>query len=584
MWSVSILSLSIACGAKGDAAELRNAQPLAPSRVTLTIETESRHQISPFIYGLNFAEKESSTPGHAPWYGAPLPEEVTLNRFGGNRLSTFNWVTGWSNTGGDGDYANDDWLTRSADAYDYGQAVGSAVAGRVNSSFARKQAMLLTIPMVGYVAGDASGAPLSTTDADRARRLAGHFKRSRAFKGAPFSLSPSPGDPVVFQDEFVNWVKATWPDSTRDPRTPVFFSLDNEPDSWTSTHKEILSDIGDDPKRPRIATYDAFIDTSISYAKAIKSVLPSAQVFGPAVATYTGLVALGRYTEAGWVDDPVHGRRNFGEIYLDRMRQAGTRYGRRLLDVFDIHYYSAAGTGGYAIGNDHAPQSRAMIEARLQAPRSLWDPSYNEGSWVNGVTEGPIELLPRLRRQIATHYPGTKLAVTEYFFGRGGDISGGLAQADALGIFGREGVFAAALWPAGDVWAPPFHGEGGRAYAFALGAFTLFRNFDGAGGCFGDTGVAARTSDPVGSSVYASLDAQDRLVIVAINKRVTERTTATIDVATARPRSRVVGVFRLTSESPTPSAVKWTEVSGSGHNSFLYVMPPMSATVIVVAP
>src|SRR6202022_281416 len=104
------------------------------------------------------------------------------------------------------------------------------------------------------------------------------FKPSKAFKGAPFSLTPSPTGAAVYQDEFVNWVKATWPEHARDPRTPIFFSLDNEPDSWTSTHKEIRSDIGDDPKRPRISTYDEFADTSISYARAIKSVMPSAQV------------------------------------------------------------------------------------------------------------------------------------------------------------------------------------------------------------------------------------------------------------------------------------------------------------------
>ena len=28
---------------------------------------------------------------------------------------------------------------------------------------------------------------------------------------------------------------------------------------------------------------------------------------------------------------------------------------------------------------------RALVRARLQAPRSLWDPSYDERSWVNEV-------------------------------------------------------------------------------------------------------------------------------------------------------------------------------------------------------
>ena len=44
--------------------------------------------------------------------------------------------------------------------------------------------------------------------------------------------------------------------------------------------------------------------------------------------------------------------------------------------------------------------------------------------------------------KIAAHYPGTKLSISEYNYGAGGDISGGIAQADVLGVFGREGLFS----------------------------------------------------------------------------------------------------------------------------------------------
>ena len=49
-------------------------------------------------------------------------------------------------------------------------------------------------------------------------------------------------------------------------------------------------------------------------------------------------------------------------------------------------------------------------------------------------------LIPWLKAKIAAHYPGTKLSFSEYTFGGGHDISGGVAEADALGIFGREGL------------------------------------------------------------------------------------------------------------------------------------------------
>src|SRR6185436_7835768 len=99
---------------------------------------------------------------------------------------------------------------------------------------------------------------------------------------------------------------------------------------------------------------------------------------------------------------------------------------------------------------------------------SLWDPSYVETSCISqdaGV--GAIRLLPRLREKIAAHAPGTRLAMTEYNYGGGAHISGGLAQADALGIFGREGVFAAAFWSTAS------------SEPFVDAAFAVYCNFDG---------------------------------------------------------------------------------------------------------
>ena len=81
-----------------------------------------------------------------------------------------------------------------------------------------------------------------------------------------------------------------------------------------------------------------------------------------------------------------------------------------------------------------------------------------------------------MREKIAAQYPGTRLAITEYNYGGGEHISGAIAQADVLGIFGREQVFAAALWDLG----------GGSRFIDA--AFAAYCNYDGALGRFGDTG------------------------------------------------------------------------------------------------
>jgi hypothetical protein len=87
------------------------------------------------------------------------------------------------------------------------------------------------------------------------------------------------------------------------------------------------------------------------------------------------------------------------------------------------------------------------VQAIAQSPRSLWDPSYSESSWIHDVLGGPIRLLPRLQAKIAASDPGMALGITEYNNGGCKHIAGTLAQADNLGIFGAQGVRAATYWP-----------------------------------------------------------------------------------------------------------------------------------------
>jgi hypothetical protein len=185
------------------------------------------------------------------------------------------------------------------------------------------------------------------------------------------------------------------------------------------------------------------------------------------------------------------------------------------------------------------------------------------------------------------------LAVTEYYYGRGGDISGAIAQADVLGIFGREGVFAAALWPAAAVYAwnrPPGACDGDLtcstlAYRCLFAAFRAYRDYDGKGSSFGDTSISAVTNDVAKTSVYASVDqsAPDRMVIVALNKSPSKQT-ANLVITKARPFSKAE-VYRVTGEiglctGPTREA----DLPLSEGNSARLALPPLSIGVYVLKP
>ena len=114
---------------------------------------------------------------------------------------------------------------------------------------------------------------------------------------------------------------------------------------------------------------------------------------------------------------------------------------------------------------------------------------------------------------------------------------------------------------------------------FTWAAFRAYRNFDGASGQFGDTSIAATTSDVAAASVYASLDSTvpNRMVIVAINKR-TNPLVATIQVA--HPASYTqANVYTLTASGAAVNAAPG--LSASAANQFVYTMPAQSVSVVV---
>jgi len=217
--------------------------------------------------------------------------------------------------------------------------------------------------------------------------------------------------------------------------------------------------------------------------------------------------------------------------------------------------------------------SAALVAARIQAPRSLWDPTYTETSWItsSGSSGGPIRLFPRMQDKINANYPGTRIAVTEYYYGGGDHISGGIAQADVLGIFARENIFAATLWKLGST-----------QHSFIYGGFEMFRNYDGSNGSFGDTSIKADNTNVANASVYASVDAANpnRVVLVCINKTGSTQT-AGIQV-THTVRFNTAEIYTLTSASSQP--VKQADQNITLVNAFQYSMPAYSVTTIVLKP
>ncbi len=491
--------------------------------------TQNVRAISPFIYGVN-----QSLGGNL--------SNLTFTRVGGNRWTAYNWVTNASNAGSDYLYENDNYLGG-------GSTPGGAVIGALNNAGANNAGILLTIPTNGYVSADESGPVDPSTYPSY---LSTRFKPEMPAKGSAFTLTPDPNAPVVYQDEFVNWVKTKYPYGATDSSRPIWFSLDNEPDLWSSTHKEV---------HPAPATYDELVQKSIDYSRAIKAVMPGTRIFGPVNYGWYG------YTTLQGSPD-YNSKGDFQSYYLRQMAAAEKTYGQRLLDVLDAHWYpeatglNASGVSTRITGQDTSP---GVVAARLQAPRSLWDSTYRESSWIADSINGPIKLLPTLQGKIDANYPGTRLAITEYNYGAGNDISGGIAEADVLGIFGRQGVFAANEWPLAS------------NEAFIAGAFKMFRNFDGKNGAFGDTSTFATTDDNASSSIYTSLDSANpnRMVLVAINK--TDHPLVAQFSVNGKALSQA-DIYQLTSASPNPQYAG--QILLTDPSAFSYTMPAYSVSTL----
>src|SRR5262249_44891799 len=176
---------------------------------------------------------------------------------------------------------------------------------------------------------------------------------------------------------------------------------------------------------------------------------------------------------------------------------------------FAIHYCPQA--GGVALSDDESPST---AELRLRTLKSLYDPTYLDESWIGSCCGGIVQLIPRMRAWIDARYPGTKLAITEYNWGNDTGASSALAQAEALAIFGREGVDMAARWVA--------PASGTRVED----AFRLYLDYDGDGSPVAGESIHADTANVDDLGAYAVAGAGRRVFLLLFNKATASRDAA----------------------------------------------------------
>jgi hypothetical protein len=140
-----------------------------------------------------------------------------------------------------------------------------------------------------------------------------------------------------------------------------------------------------------------------------------------------------------------------------------------------------------------------------------------------------VQLIRMMRKWIDECDPGLEIALGEYSFGGERDVSGGVAQAEVLGIFAREGVQHGYFWFFPAVNSSPYF------------AFKMFRNPDGRHTVFGDRCLASRTSAPDDVSVHAARDGKTgRVTLVLVNKRAAKGARLALSFNASLPQQKVV--------------------------------------------
>jgi uncharacterized protein (TIGR03437 family) len=517
----SVFATAVICLARLAAA----AQP-GPA---LSIDVNAnRHAISPDVYGINFYWNVGSPANSALTAAAPSIRP-TVRRWGGNNTSTYNWKLDVQNIDADWFYEVLPDTTVDASKLPAGSSF-NAYADQARTTGGR---ILATVPILGWLpyarqemcsfnqtkypnqckidpyyqfhpmtCGDgiqyvsACGTP-SVNDG-KAPSIPVYIKNDPTDAYAPYDQT--------FQAAWVQYLISRYGKGSQGGI--AIWSLDNEPIWWDTTHRDI---------HPNPYTYDEVLNLNTSYAAAIKQADPTALISGPVADNWASLFFSKKDIVSGWssqsgrywsnpVDRKAHGGTPLLSWYLQQMQTYEQQHGTRLLDILDVHAYYEPSI------LDSGAADAAANALRLDSTREFWDPAYvvTGDYWIvdpdnNGAPVAP-QLIPRLRQIVAQNYPGTKIAISEYNWTGLTTLNGALAQAELLGVFGREQLDMATLW------GPPRPTDPG---AFA---FRIYRNYDGMGGAFGETSVQSVSTDQGSLSVFGALRSDLNLTAIVINK------------------------------------------------------------------
>lgn len=518
------------------------------SQKTVSIDVKRDvHSISPYIYGTN-----ESYDG------------ATATRWGGNRSTSYNWENNASNGGNDYNFTSDNYYDntgKTTPAY--------PILNATKQADSKKQYNIVSLQAAGYVAADKNGVVTEEQIAPSNRWKAISFHKDT--EKYPYTLEPDLTDDTVYIDELINYLSVKL--GRAGDGGVSAYAIDNEPYLWNQTHARL---------HPQQTSADELIEKTVNLSNVIRKLAPGADIYGPMFFGYTDAYHWGPLNKTPeWT--AIYEKSNgypvryswFVDYYLDTLRKIEEETGHKAIDAIAFHWYPesyGATTKKRIVDLDNSSSASEliatdMIEARLQAPRALWDSKYNyldqNGNRSYVCMYFGQAIIKKIKKSIDNFYPGTKIAFTEFEYDAEDHWSGGLCLVDVLGVFAREDVYLACKW---DTFKK-----------YSIAAYNLYLNYDGNGSQYGKTSVYAMQSDTVSLSSYASVDENKNLHIVVVNKTNSEQNT-TFNIENGLYSDGVVYGFGQTSSNISQLGT----IDNIENSSFSYTVPAYSAIHIIL--
>jgi hypothetical protein len=508
--------------------------------------------VSPLIFGVAFGDAARNAQiGY------------TLQRWGGNSVTRYNWQVDVHNT------ANDYFYENIPDATDRTQVppIGNSADAFVAAARGAGSDVLMTIPTIGwtpradsplqhpYFAGfsvNRYGAQQYVDPYDTDAGNGVHTNGSPIVGNDPHDTSSAVGP--SFQQDWVAHLQSTFGGAASGGVR--FYALDNEVMLWNSTHRDV---------HPAPTTYDETWANAASYGAAVKQRDAAAAVTGPVTWGYCDLFGSAADNCLDGPDRQAHGGLPFVAWYLQQVCAHPLAGGAHAVDVLDLHYYPQG--ANVALSDDDSPATAAR---RLASLKELYDPNWVSDSWISDLGDGDANhydkpnLIPRVRAWIDQNCPGTRLAITEYNWGNDDTVSGAVAQAEALAIFAREGVDLATRWV-----APAANSRVERA-------FTLFLDYDGVGSKVAGDSVAAHSANVDAIGAYAFQNGAHTALLL------TNKDTSAHDVTVSFDSARSGGwtLYGFDADHAVHALANGTI---AGTTLAVSALPSMSANLLIVA-